>query len=234
MAFGLLARKKGMTTLIDENGLPVPVTVLVAGPCTVVDIRTKKSNGYDALQLGFEAAKPHRTNKPTTGHFAKKNLPPQRQLQEFRIEEVAEFTVGQQVTVEGFQKGEEVDVRGCVKGRGTQGVIKRWGKAGGPAAHGSHFHRTTGSIGQRTWPGRVFKNMKMPGHMGAVNRTIRGLKVVAIDPTLNLLFIQGSVPGANNGLVRVTCRGSVASRFAKSAQPTPEVSAAETTSEGQG
>lgn len=212
-----------MTTLIDDKGLSVPVTVLLAGPCTVVDVKTAATHGYQAVQLGFELdAKPRCVAKAELGHFAKRQLPFHRELQEFRCDNAEQFTVGQQLTVDGFKKGEKVDVRGCTKGRGFQGVIKRWHKAGGPAAHGSHFHRSTGSIGQRTWPGRVFKNMKMPGQMGADDRTICGLEIVAVDPAMNLLFVQGSVPGARNGLVRVTCRASdFQNRFAKPASEVP-------------
>lgn len=214
MVLGLLGRKKGMTTLLDEAGQPVPVTVLLAGPCTVIDVRTAATHGYSAVQLGFEPDAKPKASKAQVGHCAERKLPFHSELQEFRCEQAEQFTVGQQLTVGAFKKGEKVDVRGCTKGRGFQGVIKRWGKAGGPGAHGSHFHRSTGSIGQRTWPGRVFKNMKMPGQMGAVDRTIRGLQVVGVDSSTNLLFVQGAVPGARNGLVRVTCPSpDFASRF---------------------
>ncbi len=207
MALGLLARKKGMTSLVNEAGEMVPVTVLEAGPCTVVSIRTVAAHGYEAVQVGFEPQpKKNRTTRAVAGHFAAAKVPVQRTLQEFRCANALAFPVGQALTVGAFQIGELVDVQGKSKGRGFQGVIKRHGKAGGPAAHGSHFHRTTGSIGMRTWPGRVFKNMNMPGHMGDEFVTTRGLRVVAVDADLNLLFVRGAVPGTRNGLVRVTAR----------------------------
>ncbi|MBI4367309.1 MAG: 50S ribosomal protein L3, partial [Deltaproteobacteria bacterium] len=194
-----LAKKEGMTQVYMDSGMPVSVTVLRAGPCVVTQRKTKATDGYDAIQVGLEAVKPERLVKPRRGK-------PYRYLREFRIPNADAFTVGQVLPVTVFQKGERVDVQGVTKGRGFQGVIKRHGKHGGPGAHGSHFHRTTGSIGMRTWPGRVLKNMKLPGQMGNVVRTIRNLQIVDVDPELHLLFVRGAVPGAPGQLVRVVCK----------------------------
>jgi large subunit ribosomal protein L3 len=201
---GILGKKMGMTRVIDDKGNFVPVTVVLAGPCTVVQKKTVEKEGYNAIQVGFEVEKkPQRVNKPHHGHFKKANTEVFKHLAEFRTDKANDFNIGHVLTVEGFEKGEMVKVEGITKGRGFQGVIKRWGKHGGPATHGSHFHRSTGSIGMRTDPGRVLPNMKMPGHMGDVKVTTRKLTVVDIDSSENLLFIKGSIPGGRNGLVRV-------------------------------
>jgi large subunit ribosomal protein L3 len=204
MALGLLAQKQGMTQYYKEDGLPVAVTVLKAGPCAVVQRKTKDSDGYDAVQIGFGETKPRRVTKARAGHCTKAKAPLYKHLREFKTNTVDNFQEGQVLTVEQFAAGDKVNVQGTVKGRGTQGVIKRHGKSGGPAAHGSHFHRSTGSIGMRTWPGRVIKNMGMPGHMGDVTRSARKLLVVAVDAEKHLLFVKGCVPGGKNALVFVT------------------------------
>ncbi len=204
MSFGLLAEKQGMTQYYREDGLPVAVTVLKAGPCAVVQRKTKDNDGYNAVQIGFGETRPRRVSKARVGHCAKAKAPLYRHLREFTTAAVGNYQEGQVLTVEQFAAGDKVDVQGTVKGRGTQGVIKRCGKSGGPAAHGSHFHRTTGSIGMRTWPARVLKKTGMPGHMGDVTRTMRKLEVVAIDATRHLLFVKGAVPGGKNALVFVT------------------------------
>lgn len=202
MALGLLAQKQGMTQHYNDDGMPVPVTVLKAGPCAIVQCKTKDNDGYAAIQLGFGETKPNRVSKARTGNCSKAKTPLYKHLREFKTD--AQFEAGQVLTVAQFEAGDVVNVQGTVKGRGTQGVIKRCGKSGGPAAHGSHFHRSTGSIGMRTWPGRVLKNTGMPGHMGNVTRTVRGLKVLAIDVENNLLFVKGAVPGGKNALLYVT------------------------------
>lgn len=204
MALGLLAQKQGMTQYYKEDGSPVPVTVLKAGPCAIVQCKTQDSDGYDAIQLGFGETRPARVSKARVGHCGKAKAPLYKHLREFSTRAVASFQAGQVLTVAQFAKGDVVNVQGTVKGQGTQGVIKRHGKSGGPAAHGSHFHRTTGSIGMRTWPARVIKNMGMPGHMGNVTRTIRNLEVVAVDLEKNLLFVKGAVPGGKNAVLYVT------------------------------
>jgi large subunit ribosomal protein L3 len=194
----LLGKKLGMTQVFDETGDVVPVTVIQAGPCTVVQKRTKEKDGYEAIQLGFEELPERKASKPYKNHFAKKNLKPFRYLREFKGQAAEQ---GDVLTVEGFKVGDYVKVSGVSKGKGFAGVIKRHGKAGGPASHGSRFHRTTGSIGQRTSPGEVFKNMKLPGHMGDDTVTVQNLKVVAVRVEENLLLLRGAVPGSKNNLV---------------------------------
>jgi large subunit ribosomal protein L3 len=204
MALGLLAKKRGMTRFRDDKGDMIPVTVLEVGPCTVVAQRTEEAHGYVAVQIAFEAEKKkNRTTRAVAGHYAKAKVPVHRNLGEFRGEGAEDLIVGQLLTAEAFRTGERVNIQGTVKGRGFQGVIKRHNKAGGPASHGSHFHRSTGSIGQCAWPAHTFKNMKMPGQMGNVTRTTRNLEIVSVDPELNMLLVRGAVPGATNGLVRI-------------------------------
>ena len=200
---GLLGKKKGMTQVFEKDGTVIPVTVVQAGPCVVSQKKTKGTDGYNALQLAFEPKKPERCSKSVKGHFAKGKLETFRQIKEFRTEKVTDFEIGDQITVASFAVGDIVDVWGVTKGRGFQGVIKRHGKHGGPAAHGSDFHRRPGSIGMRTSPGRVWKNMRLPGHMGTDRVTIRGLKVVGIQEENNTLLIQGAVPGFSGGDVVV-------------------------------
>ena len=198
---GLMGEKLGMTHIYDENGNVIPVTVVKAGPCTVTQVKTTSTDGYDAIQVGFGQPKPHRVNKPRKGHCEKHGVGLASQFKEFRTEKASEFNVGQTITVAAFEKGDLIKVQGTTKGRGFQGVIKRWNKHGGPASHGSGAHRRPGSIGMCAWPGRVFKNMKLPGHMGAEFRTTVNLKVVEVRPEENLLFIKGALPGWRGGKV---------------------------------
>lgn len=220
MTLGLLAKKKGMTRYLNDAGEPVGVTVLEAGPCVVVECKTKSTHGYDAIVVGFGAdAKEKRLGKPRAGVFKKRNLPIMRYVREFRCLDASKFTVGQQLTANLFDTGDTVNIEGFTKGRGFQGVIKRCGKHGGPAAHGSHFHRTTGSIGMRTWPGRTLKNTGMPGQMGDYRRTIRNLKVIAVDANTNVILVHGAVPGGRGGLVKILNRdGKFESRVAERLQ----------------
>jgi large subunit ribosomal protein L3 len=190
-----------MTQVFAEDGECLGVTVLEVGPCTVTQIKKPDSEGYQALQIGFDEMEFRRVNRPLRGHFEKKQLKPFRTLKELRVLDSASFKLGQQLKVESFKVGERVDVTGVSKGKGFQGVIKRHHKGGGPASHGSTFHRSTGSIGQRTWPGRVFKLMKLPGHMGDERVTVRNLKVVQVIPEKNYLLVEGAVPGPKNGIV---------------------------------
>jgi large subunit ribosomal protein L3 len=200
---GILGKKLGMAQVFDERGSQIPVTVVKAGPCPVVQKKTKETDGYNALQLGFEKAKPARLTKAVRMHQEKKGLEPMSHLREFRTEHAAEFEVGQTITVETFKVGDIVDVIGITKGHGFQGVIKRHGKHGGPASHGSDFHRRTGSIGMRTWPGRIFKNTRLPGHMGVDRVTIKNIEVVGVRPEDNVLLLKGGLPGAKSGLLIV-------------------------------
>jgi len=208
MSMGILGKKVGMTQLFDENGRAVPVTVVEAGPCPVVAVRTPAKEGYSAVQLGFGALKPHKVTKPMKGTFEKAGVEPKRWLREFRIDDVAPYQVGQTITVELFAAGEKIDVTGRSKGKGFAGAMKRWNFKGGPASHGcSVFHRRSGSTGAHSWPGRVFKGKKNAGHMGDERVTVKNLEVFAIDTENNLLLVKGSIPGARNGLVLVRKQG---------------------------
>lgn len=199
----LIGRKVGMTQIFAEDGNQVPVTVVKAGPCTIVGIRKKETHGYDALQLGFEPIKKN-VSKPRAGHFKKANVEPTRILQEIRLDKVEKpYEVGQSLTVELFTPGEIVDVVGVTKGRGFQGGVKRHGWLGGEATHGSMFHRAPGSIGASSDPSRVWPGHKLPGRMGGVQRTTLNVSVVRVMPEQNLILIRGSVPGANGALVLV-------------------------------
>lgn len=202
---GLMGRKLGMTQVFKDDGEMVPVTVVALGPCMVTQKKTTDTDGYNALQLGFEVQKPRRMTKARRGHLEKKGLPLFTHLQEFRTERAGEFEVGQELVAAGFKAGDAVQVSGVTKGRGFQGVIKRHHKHGGPASHGSDFHRRPGSIGMRTWPGHVLKNMKLPGHLGNVNVTTKGLEIVAVRPEDNAVLVSGAVPGTRGGMVVVTC-----------------------------
>ncbi len=199
----LLGRKVGMTQIFGDDGNHVPVTVVQAGPCTIVGIRKKDTHGYDALQLGFEAAKKN-VSKPRAGHFKKANVAPTRILREVRLDKVEKaYEVGQALTVELFAAGEIVDVVGVTKGKGFQGGVKRHGWRGGEASHGSMFHRAPGSIGASSDPSRVWPGHKLPGRMGGVQRTTLNVTVARLLPEQNLILIRGAVPGANGSLVMV-------------------------------
>ncbi len=197
---GLIGKKVGMTQLFDDSGNAVPVTVIKAGPCYVTQVRTVKNDGYTAVQLGYEEAKPQRLTSGEIGHLKKNDLPPLRYLREFRTNEKIE--PGQTLTVEVFSEGERVDIVGKTKGRGFQGVVKRYGFSGGPKTHGqSDRHRAPGSIGAGSTPGRVFKGKRMPGRMGNETVTSQNLLISRIDPENNIIAVRGSVPGPRNGLV---------------------------------
>ena len=203
MAIGILAKKIGMTQLFNEHGRAVAVTVLEAGPCTVTQLKEPKTDGYRAIQLGFEPIKENRLTKPLQGHFKKAGTSAFRYLREFRLGEKEEIARGQQVTVEIFKEGELVDVTGTSIGKGFQGGVKRWNWKGGPATHGSMSHRAPGSIGSTTFPGRVIKGHHLPGHMGHDRVTIQNLRIMKIDPQANLLVVQGALPGPERQLVAV-------------------------------
>jgi len=199
---GLLGRKVGMTQIFAADGSHVPVTVIQAGPCTIVGIRTRDTHGYDALQLGFEAKK--KATKPMAGHFKKANVPSMRVVREIRLEKgemLQGYQVGQTVTAELFKAGELVDVVGVTKGRGFQGGVKRHGWLGGEATHGSMFHRAPGSIGASSDPSRVWPGHHLPGRMGGERRTVLNLRVARVLPEQNLVLVRGAVPGPNGTLV---------------------------------
>lgn len=200
---GLIARKRGMTQVYGEDGNVIPVTVLEAGPCPVVQVKTRASDGYEAVQIGFERKKPKNVTKPMAGHFKKANVSPSRVLREMRVESAEGYQAGQTLTVDLFKPGELIDVTGITKGRGFQGGVKRHGWAGGDATHGSMFHRAPGSIGASSDPSRVFPGHHLPGRMGAERVTVSHLEVVRVVPEQNLLVVKGAVPGATGGLVLV-------------------------------
>lgn len=204
MVDGLIGIKVGMTQVFDENGTVVPVTVIKAGPCVVVQKKTKDTDGYEAVQLGLvEFIRPSRVNKPKTGHFKKAGVPPCRILQEFRSGNGEESPkVGDQILVsQVFKAADKIDVRGTSKGRGFAGLIKRHHFGGGAATHGSMFHRAPGSIGASAYPSRVLPGMRAAGHMGCEFISVQNLKVVRIQDEENLLLVRGAVPGRNGGYV---------------------------------
>ena len=204
MSMGILGRKVGMTQVFDEEGKAVPVTVIEAGPCPIVEIRTPEKNSYSAVQLGFGEVKQGNVTKPVKGYFEKQSAAPKRWLREFRVENTTDYQVGQEITVSLFQNGEVVDVIGVSKGKGTAGVMKRYGFGGTPASHGhSVTHRHPGSIGCSSYPGKVIKGRRMAGHMGSERVTTKNLSVFAIDEENNLILIKGSVPGARDSLVMI-------------------------------
>ncbi len=202
---GIIGIKLGMTQVFAGDGTMVPCTVLQAGPCVVVQRRTKDKDGYDAVQLGLvEFVKPQRVNKPMTGHFKKADAAPMRMLREVRLEESGDETkVGDRVLVDRFAPGELVDVSGVSKGKGFQGGVKRWHYRGGDATHGSMFHRAPGGIGGSSFPSRVWPNQHFPGHMGNERKTTKNLKVVKVDAEENLLLVRGAVPGPNGAYILI-------------------------------
>lgn len=200
MARGLIGEKIGMTQIFNENGHLIPVTVVQAGPCVVVDKRTPKQHGYSAIVVGFGTAK--KPTQPARGLFKKAGVDPRRVLMEFRVEDVDQYEVGQEIKVDIFNKGEKVDVSGVTKGKGFQGTTKRHGFARGPKTHGSRSYRIPGSIGS-TDPARVFKGKKMPGRMGGKHVTTMNLEVVDVDQEDNLLLIKGAIPGPRKSLVTI-------------------------------
>jgi large subunit ribosomal protein L3 len=199
---GIIGRKVGMTQVYAEDGRAFPVTVIVAGPCVVVQRKAKDKDGYSAVQLGLvEARKVKRVTKAMKGHFDKAGLPPCRVLREFRVADDAELKVGDKVSVEGFSAGDAISVTGVSRGLGFQGVVKRHHFRGGAATHGSMFHRAPGSIGASAFPSRVLKGMRGAGHMGSDRVTVKNLQVVRVDAPNNLLIVRGSVPGAGGSIV---------------------------------
>ena len=203
MKKGIIGKKLGMTQIFDEKGNVVPVTVIEAGPCVVAQVKTVETDGYNAIQLGYGEVKAKHINKPEAGHFAKSKLENKKHLREFRLEDISNFKVGDEVKADIFATGEKVDIQGTSKGKGFQGVIKRHGQSRGPMGHGSMYHRRPGSMGPTSTPGRVFKGKKLPGHMGHVTVTIQNLDVVAVDLDKNLILVKGSVPGAKGAILKI-------------------------------
>lgn len=206
MSLGFLGKKLGMTQIFSENGELIPVTVIEAGPCTVVQKKTEKNDGYNAIQLGFLEKKVSRVVKPLLGHYKKHKTQPFYNLKEFRVEEeeISNYESGKAILVQDvFKAGDIVNVSSKSKGRGFAGVIKRWGFSGGPGSHGSHFNRQPGSLGASATPSRVMKGKKLPGRFGGKRITVKNLEIVVIKPEENFLIVKGSIPGSLNGVVEV-------------------------------
>ena len=201
MRKAILATKVGMTQVFNENGALIPVTVLQAGPLSVTQVKTVENDGYNAVQVGFGDIREVLVNKPRKGHFAKAGVANKKHLKEFRFENAADYTVGQEIKADIFAEGERVDATAKSKGKGFQGAIKRHGQSRGPMAHGSKFHRHAGSNGAATSPGRVFKGKHMPGHMGHVKVTVQNLEIVRVDAENNIILVKGAVPGPKKSLV---------------------------------
>ena len=201
---GIIARKVGMTQVFLEDGSVVPVTIVEASPCTVVQKKTKEKDGYNSLQLGFLPKNAQRVNKPLSGHFKKAGVGPTYHLKEFRVEDVGGYEPGQMVSLNLFKPGDVVDVTGLSKGKGFTGVIKRHGFHGSPGSHGTHeYFRHGGSVGQHSFPAHVFKNMKMPGHHGNQKVTLQNIKVVDVKEDQNRILLKGGIPGSRHGLILI-------------------------------
>lgn len=206
----MLGKKIGMTQVFDEEGSSIPVTVVEAGPCTVIQKKTVESDGYEAVKVAYSEVKERRVNKPVKGQFEKAGVPPKKYIREFKVDNVNEYEIGQEVKVgDMFQPGDRVDVSGVSKGKGYQGTTKRFGTRIGRMSHGSKYHRGVGSMGSSATPSRVFKGKKLPGHMGVDNVTVQNLDVVRVDPERNLLLLKGSVPGIKGGflVIKETVKG---------------------------
>ena len=204
---GLLGRKLGMTRIFSESGQDIPVTVLEVGPCVVTAIRTADADGYNAIQLAYDEIPERKLNKPRAGFFKKHGLKTYRYLREFRgnSDPSAEFKIGDEIKADFFKEGDLVKVTGISKGKGFQGVVKRHGFGGGPKTHGqSDRYRAPGSLGQSSYPSRVFKGLRMAGRMGDERVTVRNLQVVRVDADNNIIMVKGAVPGAKNGLIRIS------------------------------
>jgi large subunit ribosomal protein L3 len=204
VSVGILGTKLGMTQVFDDEGRALPVTIVQAGPCTVTQIKTKQTDGYTAVQVGYQEVKPKALSKPEMGHFAKSSAPPLRHLREYRLDDTSEFELGQAVNASLFSNGQIVDVSGTSIGRGFAGYQKRHNFKRGPMAHGSKNHRQPGSTGAGTTPGRTFPGKRMAGRLGGDRVTIRKLEVVRVDADRNLLLIKGAVPGKPGALLSIT------------------------------
>ena len=203
MQKAILARKLGMTQIFDETGRVVPVTVVEAGPCAVVQKKTVDTDGYDAVQVGFIDIMEKKANKPAKGHFAKAGVAPKKYLRELRLDDISGLNVGDEIKADVFAAEDKVDVAGITKGKGYAGTIKRWGTHRGPMTHGSGYHRGPGSMGMCSYPGRVFKGKRLPGHMGVERVTVQNLTVVRVDAEQNIMLIKGGLPGPKGGLLEI-------------------------------
>jgi len=203
MKQAILGKKIGMTQVFREDGTMVPVTVVLAGPCPVTQIKTVDHDGYDAVQMAFMPVREKLITKPQMGHLKKAGVEAHKYVKEFRLDDCGQYQVGSVIKADVFEAGARVDVTGTSKGKGFEGNIKRWNQARGRKAHGSHSYRVAGSLGACTYPGEVFKTKRLPGHMGRERITVQNLEIVRSDAERNLLLIKGAVPGANGGLVLV-------------------------------
>jgi large subunit ribosomal protein L3 len=200
---GILGRKVGMTQIYVEDGTVIPVTVIKAGPCLVVQRKTADTDGYEAVQIGLVEEKPAKPNQPQGGHFKKAGVAPVRKVEEFRLDSGEELKAGDEIKASMFNEKDYVDVVGTSKGKGFQGVMKRHNFAGGRGSHGSMFHRAPGSIGSSAYPSRVFKGMRMTGRMGGERVTTKNLQIVKVDAEQNLIYVRGAVPGPKSGYVAI-------------------------------
>lgn len=203
MKKAILGKKLGMTQIFNENGKVIPVTVIEAGPCVVVQKKTEEKDGYKSIQIGFGDIREKLVNKPLKGHFAKSGVSLKRFLKEFKLDNIDEYEIGQEIKADIFVEGDRIDISGISKGKGFQGVIRRWNAQRGPMSHGSKFHRAVGSMGASSDPSRTFRNKKMPGHMGNKNTTVLNLQVARVIPEKNIILIKGGVPGPNKGFVSI-------------------------------
>ncbi|MEA5084469.1 50S ribosomal protein L3 [bioreactor metagenome] len=201
MKKAIIAKKIGMTQVFSESGNLVPVTVLEAGPCVVIQKKTVENDGYSAVQVGFSEKRTKLVNKPEAGHFAKAGVTAKKFVKEFKLENADSYEIGAEIKADVFEAGDKIDASGTSKGKGFQGAIKRHGQHRGPMAHGSKYHRALGSLSSGTTPGRVKKGKKMPGHMGAVKITIQNLEVVSVDAEKNLVLVKGAVPGPKGSVL---------------------------------
>ena len=201
MQKAILGKKIGMTQIFTEDGLVIPVTVIEAGPVTVVQKKTVENDGYNAIQVGYVDAKDKALNKPQKGHLAKAGVANKRVLKEFRLDDDAAYNVGDEIKVDVFAEGDKIDVTGISKGHGYAGTVKRWGTHRGPMTHGSGYHRGVGSMGACSTPSRVMKNKRLPGHMGVEQVTVQNLDVVKVDAEKNIILVKGAVPGPKGGYV---------------------------------
>ncbi|MGL4362174.1 MAG: 50S ribosomal protein L3 [Cellulosilyticaceae bacterium] len=206
MKKAIMAKKIGMTQIFDENDNLVPVTVLEAGPCTVVQKKTMENDGYEAIQVGFgevSEKKAQKIIKPKKGHFAKAQVAPKRMLKEFRLEDISSYEVGNEIKADLFAVGEKVDVTGTSKGKGYQGAIKKYNQSRGPMGHGSKSHRVAGSMGAATSPGRVMKGKGLPSHMGCIQITVQNLEIARVDLDKNIILVKGAVPGPKGTIITI-------------------------------
>lgn len=199
----IIGKKVGMTQVFNEEGQLVPVTVVEAGPCKVVQVKSVETDGYNSIQLGYGQIKEKKVTKPLKGHFDKNELEYKKVLKEFRVADASQYQVGQDVNADVFENGDKIDVTGTSKGKGFQGVIKRHNQTRGPMEHGSKYHRSPGSMGSSATPSRVLKGKKLPGQMGSVQVTVQNLEIVKVDAERNLLLVKGAVPGIRGSLITI-------------------------------